>query len=123
MAKQTINVPDIGGAKDVEIIEIYVAVGDHLEKEQALVALESDKASMDIPSPMSGKVTDLKIKVGDLVSEGSALIELEVVSEDTESIEEKEKTEYSNEWKPHEFRVPCSTVAKKQRGGRAVITA
>ena len=89
MAKQTINVPDIGGAKDVEIIEIYVAVGDHLEKEQALVAIESDKASMDIPSPMSGKVTDLKIKVGDLVSEGSALIELEVVSEDTESIEEK----------------------------------
>ena len=93
MAKQTINVPDIGGAKDVEIIEIYVAVGDYLEKEQALVAIESDKASMDIPSPMSGKVTDLKIKVGDLVSEGSALIELEVVSEDTESIEEKEKTE------------------------------
>ena len=91
MAKQTINVPDIGGAKDVEIIEIYVAVGDHIEKEQPIVALESDKASMDIPSPMSGKVTDLKIKAGDTVSEGNALIELEVAGEDTDPAEKKQK--------------------------------
>ena len=85
MAKQTINVPDIGGAKEVAVIEVHVAVGDMLDKEESIITLESDKASMDIPSPMSGKVTNLKIKVGDLVSEGDALIELETVDTDTES--------------------------------------
>ncbi|MDF1623032.1 MAG: dihydrolipoyllysine-residue acetyltransferase [Pseudohongiella nitratireducens] len=75
---ETIKVPDIGGDSDVEIIEVHVAVGDEISAEDALITLESDKAAMDVPSPKGGVVKSLKIKVGDKVSEGSDIIELEV---------------------------------------------
>jgi pyruvate dehydrogenase E2 component (dihydrolipoamide acetyltransferase) len=75
---ETIKVPDIGGDSDVEIIEVHVAVGDEINAEDALITLESDKAAMDVPSPKGGVVKALKIKVGDKVSEGSEIIELEV---------------------------------------------
>lgn len=75
---ETIKVPDIGGDSDVEIIEVHVAVGDEINAEDALITLESDKAAMDVPSPKGGVVKALKIKVGDKVSEGSDIIELEV---------------------------------------------
>ncbi|WP_339866451.1 dihydrolipoyllysine-residue acetyltransferase [Pseudohongiella nitratireducens] len=75
---ETIKVPDIGGDSDVEIIEVHVAVGDEISAEDALITLESDKAAMDVPSPKGGVVKSLKIKVGDKVSEGSGIIELEV---------------------------------------------
>lgn len=78
MTKQIVSVPDIGGAEGVDVIEISVAVGDSVEQEQAIVVLETDKASMDIPCPIEGTVTDLKISVGDKVSEGDALIEVDV---------------------------------------------
>ncbi len=81
MAKQIVSVPDIGGAEGVDVIEISVAVGDSVEEEQAIVVLETDKASMDIPCPVAGSVTDLKISVGDKVSEGDALIEVDVAGE------------------------------------------
>jgi len=70
-------VPDIGDFKDVEVIEILVKPGDTVAKEQSLVSLESDKATMEIPSPEAGVVKELKIKVGDKVSEGSPLLVLE----------------------------------------------
>jgi len=70
-------VPDIGDFKDVEVIEILVKPGDTVAKEQSLVSLESDKATMEIPSPEAGVVKELKIKVGDKVSEGSLLLKLE----------------------------------------------
>jgi pyruvate dehydrogenase E2 component (dihydrolipoamide acetyltransferase) len=72
-----IRVPDIGDFKDVEVIEILVKPGDTVTKEQSLVSLESDKATMEIPSPEAGVVKELKIKVGDKVSEGSLLLQLE----------------------------------------------
>lgn len=81
MTTQVINVPDIGGAEDVEVIEVCVAVGDTIKQEDSLVVLESDKASMEVPSPKAGKVTALKLQVGDKVSQGSAIIELEVAGE------------------------------------------
>src|SRR5690349_7431766 len=74
---QEIKVPDIGDYKDVPVIEIAVKVGDRVEKEQSLVTLESDKATMDVPSPAAGVVKELKVKVGDNVSEGSVLLLLE----------------------------------------------
>ncbi|MFT7388902.1 MAG: pyruvate dehydrogenase E2 component (dihydrolipoamide acetyltransferase) [Candidatus Endobugula sp.] len=80
MTKQTVSVPDIGGTEGAEIIEISVAVGDSVEKEQAIVVLETDKASMDIPCPVDGKIVGLSVKVGDKVSAGDALIEVEVES-------------------------------------------
>ncbi|KIG10967.1 dihydrolipoyllysine-residue acetyltransferase [Caballeronia concitans] len=72
-----VKVPDIGDFKDIPIIEIGVKVGDKVEKEQSLVTLESDKATMDVPSPASGTVKELKVKVGDTVSEGSLILVLE----------------------------------------------
>ncbi len=78
MAIEIIPVPDLGGADKVEVIEICVQPGDVIEEEQSLVVLESDKASMEIPSPASGTVVSLKIKEGDSLSEGDAIVELEM---------------------------------------------
>ena len=66
-----VKVPDIGDFKDVPIIEILVKVGDTVKAEDSLITLESDKATMDVPSPVSGVVTELKVKVGDKVAEGT----------------------------------------------------
>ncbi|HWY84545.1 MAG TPA: dihydrolipoyllysine-residue acetyltransferase [Roseiarcus sp.] len=66
-----ITIPDIGDFKDVPVIEILVKAGDTVEAEQPIVTLESDKASMDVPSPAAGKITEIVVKVGDKVSMGS----------------------------------------------------
>ncbi|WP_049622231.1 biotin/lipoyl-containing protein, partial [Frateuria defendens] len=73
------RVPDIGGHENVPVIEVLVKPGDRVEKDQSLVTLESDKATMEIPAPFAGTVKDVKLKVGDEVSEGAviALIEAE----------------------------------------------
>ncbi|WP_415859050.1 dihydrolipoyl dehydrogenase [Burkholderia pyrrocinia] len=76
-----IEVPDIGDYKEVPVIEIAVKVGDRVEKEQSLITLESDKATMDVPSPVSGIVKELSVRVGDLVSEGTLIALLEDVRE------------------------------------------
>jgi pyruvate dehydrogenase E2 component (dihydrolipoamide acetyltransferase) len=73
---QTVSVPDIGDFKQVEVIEVLVKPGDTVEKEQSLITLESDKATMEIPSPGAGVVQELKIKVGDKVSKGSPILQL-----------------------------------------------
>lgn len=78
MAIETIKVPDIGGAEGVEVIEVCVKPGDSISAEQSLIVLESDKASMEVPSPKAGTVKSVLIKVGDKASEGTAVIELEV---------------------------------------------
>ncbi|HEX2334494.1 MAG TPA: dihydrolipoyllysine-residue acetyltransferase [Burkholderiales bacterium] len=73
----TVPVPDIGDFKDVEVIEVLVKPGDAVGKEQSLITLESDKATMEIPSPAAGVVKELKVKVGDKVSKGSAILVLD----------------------------------------------
>ena len=75
-----VKVPNIGDFKDVEVIELLVKVGDTIKVDQSLATVESDKASMEIPSTHAGVVKELKIKVGDKVSEGSALLMLEEVA-------------------------------------------
>ena len=72
-----IKVPDIGDYKDVPVIEVHVKPGDTVEKEQSLITLESDKATMDVPSSHSGVVKEVKVKVGDLISEGGLVLLLE----------------------------------------------
>jgi pyruvate dehydrogenase E2 component (dihydrolipoamide acetyltransferase) len=72
-----ITIPDIGDFTDVPIIEILVKVGDTVEAEQPIVTLESDKASMDVPSPAAGKITEIVVKVGDKVSMGSLIAKLD----------------------------------------------
>jgi len=73
MPTQELRVPDIGDFKDVEVIEVLVKVGDTVSLEQSLITVESDKASMEIPATLAGKLTSLSVKVGDKVSEGSVL--------------------------------------------------
>jgi dihydrolipoamide dehydrogenase len=72
-----VKVPDIGDFKEVEVIEVLVKPGDAVSKEQSLVTLESDKATMEIPSPGAGTVREIKLKVGDKVSKGSLILLLE----------------------------------------------
>jgi len=73
-----VSVPDIGEAAGVEVIEVLVAVGDTVEPEQSLITLESDKASMEVPSPAAGTVTAIAVSVGDSVDEGSPVLTLSV---------------------------------------------
>ncbi|KAF3997676.1 dihydrolipoyllysine-residue acetyltransferase [Glaciimonas immobilis] len=77
MSMVEIKVPDIGDVKDVEVIEVMVKVGDTIKIDQSLATLETDKASMEIPSTQAGVVKELKLKVGDKVSEGSLILILE----------------------------------------------
>ena len=84
---KNISVPDIGDFKDVEIIEILVKTGDKIKKNDPIVTLESDKSSVEVPSPFEGKISELKVKIGDRVSKGSILATLE--GEDVKKEEEK----------------------------------
>jgi dihydrolipoamide dehydrogenase len=90
MAANEVTVPDIGDFKSVEVIEVLVKPGDRVAKEQSLVTLESDKATMEIPSPADGVVREMKIKLGDKVSQGSAILVLD--SSAKSAVEEKPKT-------------------------------
>ncbi|HXU40750.1 MAG TPA: dihydrolipoyllysine-residue acetyltransferase [Burkholderiales bacterium] len=96
-------VPDIGDFKEVEVIEILVKPGDAVTKEQSLITLESDKATMEIPSPSDGVVQSIKLKVGDKVSKGAAILELDA----------KEKAKAAEKPKPAE---------KSEKSGSDAIT-
>ena len=72
-----IKVPDIGDFKEVEVIEVLVAVGDTIKAEQRLITVESDKASMEIPASQGGVVKSIAVKVGDKVAEGAVVLEVE----------------------------------------------
>jgi len=78
---EDVKLPDIGDFSDVEIIEILVAPGDRVEADQSLLTLESDKATMEIPSPVGGLVKAIKVKVGEKVSQGDRLLSLETEEE------------------------------------------
>src|SRR5947209_9883095 len=72
-----VSVPDLGDFADVPVIELHVTPGDVVNNEDPLITLESDKATMDIPSPAAGTVRELRVKVGDLVSRGSPIVLLD----------------------------------------------
>jgi len=74
-----VRVPDIGNFKDVPVIEVLVKPGDSIKKEDSLVTLESDKATLEVPAPAAGTIKELKLKVGDKVSQGTAILTLEAV--------------------------------------------
>ena len=82
MATIEVKVPDIGGYDDVPVIEVLVAVGDSVARDQGLVTLESDKATMEVPSPAAGVVRELKVKLGDKLAEGSVVAILETEAAD-----------------------------------------
>jgi pyruvate dehydrogenase E2 component (dihydrolipoamide acetyltransferase) len=88
-AERQIPVPDIGEFEDVDVIEVLVAPGDRVVAEQSLITLESEKATMEIPSPCAGVVKALHVAVGDKVSAGSPILTLEVSDEDADATREQ----------------------------------
>jgi len=87
----TITLPDVGDFKDIEVIEVLIAVGDAIEAEQSIIILESDKATMEIPSPFAGKVESVAVKVGDKLNQGDPIATLSGGA--AESTEDKSKVE------------------------------
>ena len=100
---KVVELPDIGDFDEVEIIEILVSKGDDVSIDDSLITLESDKASMEIPSPFEGKVNDIKISIGDKISKGHPI--LEIITESEEPIEDK-KEEPSKDTQIQTFKLP-----------------
>ena len=75
--KKIVQVPDLGDANEVEVIEVCVKKGDVISAEDPLIVLESEKAAMEVPSPDAGKIVDIKISLGDQVSKGDSILEIE----------------------------------------------
>ena len=112
----TVHVPDIGDFKDVEIIEVIVSAGDTVAPEDPLITLESDKASIEIPSPQGGTVKALKVKAGDRVSEGDPILELEAQEEESaapEAPKEEVQEQPAEEPREEEQKRPSPAAAEK----------
>lgn len=92
-----IHVPDIGDANDVDVIELLVSAGDNVAKDDALVTLETDKATMDVPSELAGVVKKIHVAVGDKVSQGSLIVELEAEDDKSGSESEQKNTQQANQ--------------------------
>ncbi len=102
-------VPDLGTDEEVDVVEVLVAAGDHVDPDDGLVTLESDKASMDVPAPRAGTVVELAVKPGDKVRTGSLLLRLEP----SESPEASEAPEVSEQGSPDSGPEPAATAAAK----------
>jgi len=85
MAIEKILVPDIGNFDSVDVIEIIAKIGDAIKKDDPLITLETDKASMDIPAPHAGTVKEIFLKVGDKIKQGSPILMLDIVESDKKS--------------------------------------
>ena len=99
MSKKDIKVPNIGEFKDVEVIEVLIKKGQEIKKNDPLITIESDKSSVEIPSILEGKVTTLNLKIGDKVSEGDKILELEI----NEGLIEKKESELTKEELPEKI--------------------
>ncbi|MEQ5835419.1 dihydrolipoyllysine-residue acetyltransferase [Marinobacter sp. NFXS9] len=93
MSEQDIKVPDLGGADEVEVIEITVSKGDTVEEEDPILTVESDKASVDLPAPVAGKITRISVKVGDKIKEGDVVGTIDAEGAGGESSEEDDQPE------------------------------
>ncbi|TYC57379.1 dihydrolipoyllysine-residue acetyltransferase [Marinobacter sp. BW6] len=121
MSEQEIKVPDLGGADEVEVIEITVSAGDSVEAEDPILTVESDKASVELPSPGAGKITKITVKVGDKVKEGDVvgMMEASADSGGSDDSEEKPegKAEEKSEAKQEEKSEESKPAPKKASGG------
>ncbi|MHB0776740.1 dihydrolipoyllysine-residue acetyltransferase [Halomonas sp. WWR20] len=110
--RKEIRVPDIGGSENVPIIEVAVAEGDEINEEDPLITLESDKASMDVPSPFKGKLVELAVKEGDSVSEGDLIGYIEVAGAAKPKQPAASKPEKQSSADQGETRKPASQIAE-----------
>ena len=104
MSKKNIKVPNIGEFKDVEVIEVLIKDGQEIQKNDPLITIESDKSSVEIPSTESGIVSSLKVKIGDKVSEGSDILELEIKEKEIEKKPSNSQPKIINEEKKVEVK-------------------
>jgi len=121
-----ISVPDIGDFENVEIIEILAKVGDFIKKNDPIVTIESDKSSIEVPSPYEGKISSLKVKIGDKVSKGSvlALVENSKIKEDSEFEKKQEiKTENKATLKKEEKILPVTEKIIKEAESNLIKTS
>ena len=95
MSKKDIKVPNIGEFKDVEVIEIIVKKGQEIKKNDPLITIESDKSSVEIPSSHDGKVTTINLNIGDKVSEGDQILEIELKDNQEETLKETKEKQLS----------------------------
>lgn len=115
MAIKQILIPDIGDFEDVPIIDVYIKVGDIIDSDSSVVALESEKAVLDVPSPFAGTITKVLLKEGDTVSKGSLVAEIEVASEgEEEKPVEEPKKEQPEEPKKEEKTEPPKQEEKQE---------
>nr|WP_321297298.1 2-oxo acid dehydrogenase subunit E2 [uncultured Sphaerochaeta sp.] len=115
MAIKQILIPDIGDFEDVPIIDVYIKVGDVIDSDSSVVALESEKAVLDVPSPFAGTITKVLLKEGDTVSKGSLVAEIEVASEgEEEKPVEEPKKEQAEEPKKGEKTEPPKQEEKPE---------
>jgi pyruvate dehydrogenase E2 component (dihydrolipoamide acetyltransferase) len=102
---ETILLPDVGDFDEIEIIEVLISAGDTVEAEDSIITLESDKATMEIPTPYPGVIKSVKVKVGDRVSQGSEIAQIETKESSSEdATEEKENDQSQADQKPDESR-------------------
>ena len=94
--KKEITVPDIGDFKDIDVIEVLISEGDNLKKEDPLITIESDKASMEIPSPYSGNVSQVFLKLGDKVSKDTPIAVLDIADESISAQSQVPKKQLQN---------------------------
>jgi dihydrolipoamide dehydrogenase len=120
-----IKVPDIGDFKDVPVITVLVEEGDTVEEETPLVELESDKATMEVPSPAAGKITGLKVKVGDKVSEGDVIMTIDAAGAEEKTPPKEQETDTPPEKaeKPAEKKTDAPREAPKHTGEKGDIHA
>ncbi|GGI20572.1 dihydrolipoyl dehydrogenase [Oxalicibacterium faecigallinarum] len=122
MSTIEVKVPDIGDFKDVEIIEVLVSVGDTIAVDQSLITVESDKASLEIPASHAGVIKEMKVKLGDKVSEGSLLLVLESsAAAPAEKPAEQPAPKAEEKPAPAPAAKPAAPAAKSQTGGTVEI--
>lgn len=120
MSEQEIKVPDLGGADEVEVIEIIVSKGDSVEEEDPILTVESDKASVELPAPAAGKITKITVKVGDKVKEGDVVGTMDTDGAGGGDADEpaEDKSEAEPEAKTEEKAEESKPVPKKSGGAR-----
>ena len=109
MSKKDIKIPNIGEFKDVEVIEVLIKKGQEIKKNDPLITIESDKSSVEIPSTLEGKVTTLNLKIGDKVSEGDKILEVEI----NEDSKKKQETKLAKEENPKKITLDKISETKR----------
>jgi pyruvate dehydrogenase E2 component (dihydrolipoamide acetyltransferase) len=124
MTIEPLTVPDLGGAEQVEVIEILVAVGDQVAAEEGIIVLETDKATMEIPSPLEGTLSSISVKVGDKLNEGDQYAEIETVVSDSSAAADNEvSTPSQPEQEVEKSEAEKSEAVEEETSGEKVAPA